>query len=227
MKKIFLIAFLFPGIATNSAFCQDHSWHKNYLSVNLTSALINGEVGLIYSRVVSDKYEYDISVGHRFWQFNIVASGGGGGFYDGYAYLPQTASRIGVGLWKNMDPDRVNHNYKSYTIADLTYSYTKTPTYTNRDGSNGLNGIKREEVSDVRHVLNPALGFAIRSKLSDNLILDFTLQAGASIGYKKEHKYSWGGGGSSDTYYYPENTYAETFTFIPTIDLGLCIGYGW
>lgn len=199
---------------------QKDSLRKNHISFNIAAGLISGEVGLYFDHRISDKFGFQLSYGHRFYNFNLVKNGGSG---FGILYFPQTSDIIRVGVKKYLKSNNIT-NQNKYFIYRISAWNLHTPKYTTReDGSNGLSLIKRSVISVDKNVLNFALGIGkeINKKY---LYVDLFASLAVSAGLKKTHIYSSGYGGSATNEYY-NNKFIKTFAFFPTIEFGCKIGF--
>lgn len=224
INKLFcILVFLF--ICTLS-FAQKDSIHKNHLSMNLAAGIISGEVGLYYDYRLSNKVAFQLSYGHRFYNFHIIVNGGYG---LNYKYFPQQGDIIRLGV-KKYFREVIDVKPRSFYLTyRLSYWNLHTPKYTTKDpaASNGMNMIRREIVSEDVNALNGAFGIGRELRADSTSSFDLFFTMGVSVGQKNTHKYSYGGSGSGDDYMYPPNTIVKTTTFYPTFELGWKFGYGW
>lgn len=229
MRRL-LFCLLFVFICA-SAIAQNDSARKNHFSINFASGLFSGEAGLYFDHRISDKFGFQLSYGHRFYNFHIIENGGYG---SSILFLPQTADIARIGLKKYLIL-RNNRTVRSnaYFIYRLSAWNIYTPKYTNRDGSNGLNSITRSVVSIDANVLNFAFGIGKESearvtsgiwKDRGKLFVDFCASGGISFGSSKTHLYSSGSNGTATSVYY-DNRYQQGLTLFPVIELGCKVGF--
>jgi hypothetical protein len=213
--------FVFISISSKSI-AQKDSLYKNRLSTNIAAALMSGEAGLYYDYRLSNTIGFQLSYGHRFYNFNIIENGGPGA---GYKYFAQQGDiiRLGGKLYF-MEYGKINRT--KYATIRLSYWNLHTPKYTNRDGPNGINSTPREIVSEDKNVLNIAAGMGKEINLKKTLFIDLFLSFGLSMGEKNTHKYSVVGV-PYGSYIYPPNTFLKTAAVFPTIEFGFKVGFGW
>lgn len=220
-KTLPLLLFL---ICIHNLIAQSDSIKKNHLSVNLASGLISGEVGFFYDHRINDKFAYQISYGHRFYNFNIIVNGGSG---LGYLILPQTGDIARIGFKRFIMTRRDKGIKPVYLTGRLSYWNLHTPKYCTRDGSNGLNSILRETISVEKYWGNIAVGIGKEFYPRQHIFFDLFYSVGISAGVKKIHKYAYGMSGSCDSETYPDNTFKKKFSICPTIELGCKFGFSW
>ena len=223
MKKKVLLIFYLTTIFNYTGFGQMDSI-KNNITTNIASGIISQEVGLYYDLKHTNKSILEFSYAHRFHNLTIIENGGDGGEYKIWKQTGDIA-RIGYKIFYNS----INKYsvFNPYIYYRLSYWNLHTPIYTTRYGSNGLNSTKREVVSVDKNLINFAIGFGKSEQIDEHFYSDFFLILGVSAGQKKTHKYSYGYSGSGNEYQYPSNTFERTVTVLPTLELGINLGYYW
>jgi hypothetical protein len=212
-----------------STIAQKDSVRKNHFSINFASGIISGELGLYFDHRLSDKFGFQLSYGHRFYNFHLINNGGYG---SSILYFPQTADIVRIGLKKYLMLKKnraVGSN--AYFIYRLSAWNLHTPKYTDREGSNGLNSIKRSVVSIDDNVLNLAFGIGKETDLifasgickNKKLFLDLFVSGGISCGPSTVHVYSSGFRGSATDEYY-NNRYIHGLALFPVLELGVKLG---
>lgn len=212
-----LIFLICNGVGLSA---QTDSLPHHHLSVNLSAATISGEVGFYYDYRFSEKIGFQLSYGHRFYSFNMIANGGSG--FD-YKYFPQQGDIVRLGV-KKFFTFKNGPVPTTYMMARLSFWNLHTPVYTIRYGSNGLNSTPREVISVDKNVANLGVGFGKEVYFGRHGFLDFFISYGLSIGQKKTHFY-YHGYSNQYEYLYPDNTFRKTVALFPTIETGCKIGF--
>ncbi|MBK9636862.1 MAG: hypothetical protein IPO63_03265 [Bacteroidetes bacterium] len=197
---------------------------RNSLSTNLVSGIIFQEAGLYYNIKLSSTSLLELSYAHRFRNLTIIKNGGSG---SEFKLWKQTGDIVRIGFKAYHEPNYAYSNYSPYFYSRISYWNLHTPKYTTRRGSNGYNSTFREVVSADKNLINLALGLGKSEQVDEHFFTDFFLVVGASIGMKSTHKYTYDSSGNGTTYSYPKNTRVETLTILPTIELGVNVGYFW
>lgn len=223
MKRLsFILAFIF---ISSISIAQKDSIRKNHISVNIAAGLISGEVGLYYDYRLSKKFTFQLSYGHRFYNFHLVVNEDG----KRNTYFPQQGDIIRIGLKKYF---REIANVKSrlfYYTYRLSYWNMRTPKYTTIGNANPQSHsptvtmpvavtVPREVISEQFNVLNVAFGIGREIYIGSRSSFDSFFSFGVSVGQKATHKYP-----DNSNHQYIEKT-GEIF---PTLELGCKIGLGW
>ena len=208
----------------NLCIAQSNSIPKHYISFNIPSAILSGELGFYYDTHLSKTFDLRASYGHRFWQFNVIKNGDVGGDYK---YLPQRADIARFSLITHFHPSELETNSSLFLIFQPSYWKLQTPKYITTDGSNGLNSSTRYVISVQRKMFNSSIGFGHMLNINKHFYTDMFLLFGISFGTKYTHYYTRGYAGHEDIYIYPENTIESRESILPTIDIGTRIGYRW
>ncbi|HEX5002154.1 MAG TPA: hypothetical protein VFW78_06635 [Bacteroidia bacterium] len=223
MKTLFLNIFLFLVYCPKYCFSQTDTIPKHFLGANIAAAVLSGELGFYYEYAFHPSLQLTTSYGHRFWQFSIIENGRSGGDFK---YLAQQADILRLGIKKQISRAKYRLATK-YVVFQTSYWNMRSPKYTTRDGSNGLNDIRRDVISVNRKMFNGSIGFGMCTYQSEHFYSDAFIMLGVSTGNKSTHYYSWGWGGNDNDYDYPPDTIEKDKTLLPTIDIGYCLGFGW
>ena len=224
MRNLQIVFFFLLVLFSNNCFAQKDTIANNHLSGNIVSAVLSGELGFYYEHSISKTCSFRISYGHRFWQGSIIKNGDVGGDYK---YLPQEADVARLGIKKYLGANEKWKGKNSYIVFQTSYWHMQSPKYTTTNGSNGSNTSKREVVSVERKMLNGSVGFGSMHYYNKHFFSDTFIQFGVSKGHKFTQYYSYGWAEHEDAFLYPPKTIEKEDTFLPTIDIGFCLGYCW
>lgn len=119
MKKIILVIYI---LCSFKSYSQNDSVFKNHLSINLFHTAINGEAGLYYDRVLSNRFTLSTSYGYRFYDFYAVTEPNF--LFPKPNYSPLTSNAFNIGFkrfgFTKRDHPKGNH----YLMLNLSYKNT-------------------------------------------------------------------------------------------------------
>lgn len=203
---------------------QTSDMKRNFISFNVFQMALNGELGVTYDRILSERKCISVSYGHRFWNFNYVVYGGREDNTGmGYKYFPQTGDVIKFSLKIPFKNNSFNNIATGYTFPRIGFAYLHTPQFWWRDGSIGESNTRITLMSKDKYLgfLGGGWGVQIASK---KIYFDTFLCLGAYIGAARVHKYkeTWINGepiSDKEKVYVSESAY-------PAVELGVKIGFG-
>ncbi|MBL0329380.1 MAG: hypothetical protein IPP64_08185 [Bacteroidetes bacterium] len=191
--------------------------HKFGFGYNLFPGLTNAEAGLNFEFRLHKNIFLEASYYHTYYGFKIVVAGASNAF----EYNPTFGDKFQIGLrFYNKHKKSSKIFFYEYRIG---YKNLTTPTYTNRDGSNGLNGTPREVLSIYRDFYRVSFAVGEKQFIGKHFYLEEIGGIGLQYIYKKEHLYSHGQGNQYQ-YVYPPNTYRKSRYFFPMLEISIRFG---
>lgn len=214
LVTIIIILYLpFQAIAEQN----DSIKHKFAVGYNLFPGLPNVEAGLNLELKLHKNIFLEASYYHTFYGFKIVVAGAS----NAYEYNPTYGDKFQLGL-RFYHTHR--HSAKTYFFEyRIGYKNQNTPTYTNRDGSNGLNGTPREVLSIYKDFYRVSFAVGEKQFIGRHFYIEEIGGLGLQYVYKKEHLYSHGQGNQYQ-YTYPSNTFRKSRYFFPLIEISIRLG---
>ena len=221
MKKFLASLFLLLSFMSfaqkgDMPFTVNEKW---FFSLDIIRGLVNREPGAAIAYKLNDWTLVELYYGHSFKSFNIIASGGDNG---SYVYHPGQGEIVKAGVKLCSDEDMMND--VRYLGLYVMYKHLNIPEYCNRHGSNGMNSILRETVSEQRDIVKLLVNTGGFRFHWDMYFLEWYAGGGVSLRSRMIDKFSWGYGGSCNEFQYPQGKYEHLLKASPAIDVGVRLG---
>ncbi len=212
-----LTFFLFYFSCSYAHERNDSIKHKVGIGYNIFPGLPNVEAGLNFELKLRKNIFLVASYYHTFLGFKIVVAGAS----NAYEYNPTYGDKFQLGLRSYLThPHSAKIYFFEYRIG---YKNLTTPQYTNRDGSNGLNGTPREVLSIYRDFYRVSFAVGEKQLIGKHFYLEEIGGLGLQYIYEKEHLYSHGLANQYQ-YTYPSNTFRKSRYFFPLVEISIRLG---